>query len=372
MAEAPAVPAGDADPDHPRHPAVSEGQAPAKQKARGSSEDCDPGRTVKRSGSPSAGCDDPPADTESPQTVHLSVRLPGSLPATARPGSKARTGPEAVRRHRLPPRASECGARRRRRGYRRASVMTTSLEHPTKKALRGRPPLSPRGRTVACAIAAVAALLLVAGLAAAVGGRGPFAGEDAIDNAADRLPSGWAGLEPLLPLAPGLREMSDLKRSAAGGASRVLAARGGSAGALRVSALPPVGALVAAPGFAPATTPSVRVPPAGLVGPVGGARRLLRRTPSLGDLATIIDRELGGLPGGAVDGVAQIPPIDPLPNGVPRVVIPPVGPIPEVVIPPVGVPLPGGSGEPLPGVPLRGPDPWIPSRAAARGPEPGR
>ena len=120
--------------------------------------------------------------------------------------------------------------------------MTTSLEHPTKNALRGRPPLSPRGRTVAFAIAAVAALLLVAGLAAAVGGRGPFAGEDAIDNAAGRLPSGWAGLEPLLPLAPGLKEMSDLKRSAAGGASRVLAARGGSAGALRVSALPPVGA----------------------------------------------------------------------------------------------------------------------------------
>lgn len=64
VAEEPAVPARDAEPDRTRrHPAVSEGQAPAKQKARGSAEDCDPGRTVKRSGSPPAGCDDSPADT---------------------------------------------------------------------------------------------------------------------------------------------------------------------------------------------------------------------------------------------------------------------------------------------------------------------
>ena len=242
--------------------------------------------------------------------------------------------------------------------------MTTSLEHPKgSREPRGGPPLSRRGRGVAFALATLAVVLLVAGLAAAVGGSGPFAGDDALDEAADPLPSGWVGLEPLLPLAPGLKEMSDLKRSATGRASRVLAARGGSDGALRVRALPPVGASVPAPGPVPAAPPSVRLPSGGPASAVG-ARRLLRRAPSLGDLATIIDRELGGLPGGAVDGVVQIPPIDPLPNGIPRVVIPAIDPIPEVVIPPVGGPLPGfplpGSGEPVPGVPLPGSGPVNP------------
>jgi len=237
--------------------------------------------------------------------------------------------------------------------------MTTSLHQSSRKrGSRGGPPLSPRGRAVALAVAAAAVLLLVASLAAALSGGGPFAGDEATDEAADRLPSGWVGLEPLLPLAPSLKEMSDLKRSAARGASRVLAARDGSDGALRVRALPSVAAVAAPSALVPAATPRL----AGLgsaprpVDRIVGARRLLRRAPGLGDLGTIIDRELGGLPGGTVDGVVRIPPIDPLPNGIPRVVIPPIDPIPGVVIPPVGVPLPGvpPAGEPLPGVPVPG------------------
>jgi len=241
--------------------------------------------------------------------------------------------------------------------------MATALKHPRRKrGSQGGPPPSSRARAAALVAAAVAVLLLAATLAAALSGSGPFAGDDAADAASDRLPPGWIGLEPLLPLAPGLKEMSALKQSAGRGASRVLAARDSGEGALRLRALPPVGAAAGPSRVAPTANPRLgRLRPAGLgaLGPVDrivGARRLLGRPPSIGDLGAIIDRELGGLPDGTVDGVVQIPPIDPLPNGIPRVVIPPIDPIPGVGTPPNGTPLPGipTPGTPLPGIPVPG------------------
>lgn len=227
--------------------------------------------------------------------------------------------------------------------------MASSLENPSHgRRSQGGPSLGSRERIVALALGVVLALLLVATLAAAVSGSGPFAGDDSGDDASNGLPSGWVSLEPLLPLAPGLKEMSAFKRSAAGGASRVLGAKADGGGALRLRALPRVGA-VPSQGSSVPQVRSVRTagpnpaPRSGLspaafgVVPavdriVGLPRRLLRRP--LGDLQKIIDRELDGLPGGTVGGGGvRIPPIKlPLPNGVPR---------PPVVIPPVGL-FPGG------------------------------
>jgi hypothetical protein len=243
--------------------------------------------------------------------------------------------------------------------------MASSLENPSHgRRSQGGPSLGSRERIVALALGVVLALLLVATLAAAVSGSGPFAGDDSGDDASNGLPSGWVSLEPLLPLAPGLKEMSAFKRSAAGGASRVLAARADGGGALRLRALPRVGAeppqvssvpkvsSVRTAGPNPAPRSGLRPAAFGVVPAVdrivGLPRRLLRRP--LGDLQKIIDRELDGLPGGTVGGGGvRIPPIKlPLPNGVPRppVVIPPIDPLPGVGTPPGGNPVPGN---PLPG-----------------------
>jgi hypothetical protein len=214
---------------------------------------------------------------------------------------------------------------------------------------------------VALALGAILALLLGVTLAAAVSGSGPFAGDDSGDDASNGLPSGWVSLEPLLPLAPGLKEMSAFKRSAAGGASRVLGAKADGGGALRLRALPRVGAVppqvssvpqvrsVRTAGPNPAPRSGLRPAAFGVVPAVnrivGSPRRLLRRP--LGDLGTIIDRELDGLPGGPVGDVdvrippidvrippidVRIPPINPLPNGIPRprIVVPPINPLPPL------------------------------------------
>ena len=231
--------------------------------------------------------------------------------------------------------------------------MASSLENPSHgRRSQGGPSLGSRERIVALGV--VLALLLVATLAAAVSGSGPFAGDDSGDDASNGLPSGWVSLEPLLPLAPGLKEMSAFKRSAAGGASRVLGAKADGGGALRLRALPRVGAVppqvssvpkvssvpqvnsVRTAGPNPAPRSGLRPAAFGLVPAVdrivGLPRRLLRRP--LGDLQKIIDRELDGLPGGTVGGGGvRIPPIKlPLPNGIPRprVVIPPINPLPPL------------------------------------------
>ncbi|MBA3839032.1 MAG: hypothetical protein H0X55_01845, partial [Thermoleophilaceae bacterium] len=229
--------------------------------------------------------------------------------------------------------------------------MASSLENPSHgRRSQGGPSLGSRERIVALALGVVLALLL----AAAVSGSGPFAGDDSGDDASNGLPSGWVSLEPLLPLAPGLKEMSAFKRSAAGGASRVLAARADGGGALRLRALPRVGAeppqvssvpkvsSVRTAGPNPAPRSGLRPAAFGVVPAVnrivGSPRRLLRRP--LGDLGTIIDRELDGLPGGPVGDVdvrippidVRIPPINPLPNGIPRprIVVPPINPLPPL------------------------------------------
>ena len=233
--------------------------------------------------------------------------------------------------------------------------MASSLENPSHgRRSQGGRSLGSRERIVALALGVVLALLL----AAAVSGSGPFAGDDSGDDASNGLPSGWVSLEPLLPLAPGLKEMSAFKRSAAGGASRVLGAKADGGGALRLRALPRVGAVpsqgssvpqvrsVRTAGPNPAPRSGLRPAAFGVVPAVdrivGLPRRLLRRP--LGDLQKIIDRELDGLPGGTVGGGGvRIPPIKlPLPNGVPRppVVIPPIRPG-DVGLFPGGGPLGG-------------------------------
>ena len=245
--------------------------------------------------------------------------------------------------------------------------MASSLENPSHgRRSQGGPSLGSRERIVALGV--VLALLLVATLAAAVSGSGPFAGDDSGDDASNGLPSGWVSLEPLLPLAPGLKEMSAFKRSAAGGASRVLGAKADGGGALRLRALPRVGAVpsqgssvpqvrsVRTAGPNPAPRSGLRPAAFGVVPAVdrivGLPRRLLRRP--LGDLRKIIDRELDGLPGGTVGGGGvRIPPIKlPLPNGVPRppVVIPPIRPG-DVGLFPGGGPL-GGRPRPRPLAPI--------------------
>ena len=237
--------------------------------------------------------------------------------------------------------------------------MRTPLKHPR------RPDWAPGGRSSRSRVAAlgagvVLALLLVVTLAAAISGSGPFGGDDSANSASNDLPPGWVSLEPLLPLAPGLKEMSALRQSASGGASRVLGARDSSEGALRLRVLPSAGPTAGARRLVAAEAPAPARPARTLLGGVGSglpsvdrvidARRLLGGAPGLGDLETIINRELGELPGGTVPDIdVRIPPIDPLPDGV---VIPPIEPLPGTGTPPVGNPLPGtppNGGVPLPG-----------------------
>lgn len=250
-------------------------------------------------------------------------------------------------------------------------LMAMSPQHPRgPNWLRDRRPLSPQARLAALGYGVVLALLLAVTVAAAISGSGPFAGDDSANDASNDLPSGWVSLEPLLPLTPGLKEMSALRQSARGGPSRVLGARDGSEGTLRLRELPSAGPAVSAGRVVAARAP-VRARPARplptgfssgvpLVDRVVGTPRL----PGLGDLKTIIDRDLGDLPGETVPDIdVQIPPIGPLPVGIPRppvVVIPPIEPVPGVGTPPVGNPLPGTppvGGNPLPGTLLPGTGP---------------
>lgn len=102
--------------------------------------------------------------------------------------------------------------------------------------------LSRRERIAAAVLANVLVVLLAAGVGSAVGGDVPLLGDDEEARGSAALSSDWSTLEPLLPLAPSLKDMAALKRSASGGASGVLAAesggRGGGSGAIRVRALP--------------------------------------------------------------------------------------------------------------------------------------
>jgi len=197
---------------------------------------------------------------------------------------------------------------------------------------------------------ALAVLLLL--VAVGVGGGLPSGADEGAG--ASGIPSDWAGLEPLLPLVPSLKDIAALKGTAAGEASRVLAAESGSGGALRVRALPEGagaasrggGARVATertpsgPGRAAMRAPSVVREPS--------VRRILatRVVTAFGvtnDLREIVENDLRNLPGLPIDINIDIdidiPRIDP-----DRPSIRPIG----------GNPLPGGVS--VPGIPgLRAP-----------------
>jgi len=218
--------------------------------------------------------------------------------------------------------------------------------------------LSHREKIAALGLAVLLLLLLAVGVGSAVGGGLPFAGDEDEAREASRLPSNWVGLEPLLPLAPSLKDMATLKSTAAGEGSGVLAAESGGGGALRLRALPEgAGAASLGEGARVATErapigrprPAVVRAPAGLRLPtvvrVPSVRRILatRLRMVLGgtnDLREIIERDLRNLPRLPIDIDIDIPRIDLSPGG-PS--IPPIG----------GIPLPGGNplpvGNPLPG-----------------------
>jgi hypothetical protein len=160
--------------------------------------------------------------------------------------------------------------------------------------LRGRP-----------ALAAVLLLLLAVGVGSSVGAALPSVEEEGARSSG--IPSNWAGVEPLLPLVPSLKDIAALKGTAAGEASRVLAAE---SGALRVRALPEGaggGARVAA-----ARAPSGRPRPTAVGAPepttvrVPSVRRILatRVVTAWGvtnDLREIVENDLRNLPGLPID-----------------------------------------------------------------------
>ena len=131
-------------------------------------------------------------------------------------------------------------------GYALHAQMATTLEQPTDRRGGGRLPapldgLSRRERIALLALAVVLLLTLAVGVGSAVGGGVPFVADDEEARGPSDVPSDWGSLEPLLPLAPSLKEMAALKSTAAGGFSGVLAAESGSrdgGGALRLRALP--------------------------------------------------------------------------------------------------------------------------------------
>lgn len=167
---------------------------------------------------------------------------------------------------------------------------------------------------------AVLLLLLAVGVGSAVGG-----GVKEEGPATSGIPSNWAGLEPLLPLAPSLKDIAALKGIAAGGPSRVLAAESGGGGALRVRALPEGGGAARRGGgarVATERTPSGRPRRAAMRVPSVVRERSVRRilatrvVTALGvtnDLREIVVNDLRNLPGLPIDIDVDIdiPRIDP-------------------------------------------------------------
>ncbi len=217
--------------------------------------------------------------------------------------------------------------------------------------------LSRRERVAALALALLVVLLLAAGVGSAVGGGLPF-GDDEEARGPAGVPSDWANLEPLLPLAPSLKDIAALKRTAAGEGSGVLAAESDGAGALRLRALPEGARTLRRARVAGEGAPAGRRRPAALRAPTDlrapriplpSVRRILatRLGTALGaanELLEIVEIDLQNLPNLPIDLDLAIPRLPPLPD----TPLPPIGdPVIDPPDLPGGNPLPGG--DPLPG-----------------------
>ena len=223
--------------------------------------------------------------------------------------------------------------------------------------------LSRRERIAALTLAILLVALLAAGVGSAVGGGLPFGDDDETRGSAG-LPSDWSGLEPLLPLAPSLKDIADLKGTAAGEASGVLATESGGGRALRLRALPQ-GADAARLGrgarVVRAQTPTGRPGPAVLRAPrvlrVPSVRRILatRVGAVLGatnELLALLENDLRDLSELPID--VDLLRLDLLRLGLLR-----LDPFPDgISLPPIGEPVvdpPDSPGDnPLPGSPLPG------------------
>ena len=203
------------------------------------------------------------------------------------------------------------------------------------------------------ALAVALLLFLAIGVGSTAGGGLPFVGDDEESHGASGLPSDWAGLEPLLPLAPGLKDIAALKSTAAGGASRVVAAESGGGGALRVRALPEApGATTGGSWVAEEkagsgrSRPVARRAPAPRISRLPLVRRILgvRLGTHLGatdELLEIIEKDLRNVAGLPID--IDIDGLDPVRSSIPPINVNPLAPLPR------GNPLPGGSPLPVSG-----------------------
>ena len=241
--------------------------------------------------------------------------------------------------------------------------MATSVEQPTgRRGATGGAQTPSRGnlrsRLAVPVLAALSMLFFAAALAVATGTGSLFGDEK--ERASGGLPPEWGSLEPLLPVAPSLEAMAELKRGADGWSARDVPGRGGGGDALRLRARP-VAADEGAPAApAPASGRSPARPDARRAAPLGGPEivrplttRFVETVPLLvPDLGDVLDGGLPDLPplfggGGLPDlprlpGRVTIPPIDPLPGRANRL---PSAPLP------VDVDLstlrqPGGGGAP--------------------------
>jgi hypothetical protein len=207
-----------------------------------------------------------------------------------------------------------------------------------------------RSRLAVPVLAGLSMLFFATALATATDVGSLLGADRGHEHAASRLSPAWASLDPLLPLAPSLRDMAALKRAADRRLARTLAARGGGA-ALRLSPRPGQDGGAAASVASDDSEPSrlarrarPAAPIVGLTAPVPAVRRavapVVRALPSLPDLLSSgggVVPTLPRLP--RPPAPPRLPTIDPLPGGVG---LPTVNPLPGGVRIPSINPLPRG------------------------------